>query len=129
VVLLDLPARFLGGPLDLGPRVPGLRRSDDAAEPAVGEPSDPAQPGRGASAQPQVERTGGQRGHGRVVEMEEAPVVGDAGLAEQPAHDRERLVEQGGPRTVGHRVEATVGGGGRPHPERRQDPPGGERGQ
>ena len=128
VVGLDLPARVGGRAFDQRRGRRGLVGGDEAAEPAVGEPADAPQPGRGAPAEPDVERPRRQRRHRHVVEVEDRPwwVTRSASSRRTTS---ERLVEERGavPARSGEELPFRRGRG--PDPERRQDPPRGERGQ
>ncbi|MCO5605450.1 hypothetical protein L7F22_059634 [Adiantum nelumboides] len=109
VVVVDRPAGVAGGGLDDGAGTGGLVGGEEAAQPAVGEPADPAQPDLRATAQPQVERAGRARRDGRVVEGEELAVVGHRLLGQQPSQHHEGLLEHRGPGGADQRVDA--GGG------------------
>jgi DNA-binding Lrp family transcriptional regulator len=61
VVLVDRAPRLVGRGIDRGDRAARFVRGEQRAEPAVGEPPHPAQPGWRRSAEPDVERLGRPR--------------------------------------------------------------------
>jgi hypothetical protein len=129
VVLFHLAVRLGGGVLNFLHRRTGLGRRQQRAEPPVGQPPHPAQRGGRRTAQPDVERLGRPRAHGGAGHREEAPREVDLLGREQQPQQLQRLVEDGGPVAGGDGKQRPFGVLGRPQPEHRQHPAGGQPGQ
>jgi hypothetical protein len=129
VVLFHLAVRPGRGVLDLLHRRARLGRRQQRAEPSVGQPPDPAERGGCRTAQPDVERLGRPRAHGGAGHREEAPREVDLLGREQQPQQLQRLVEDRGPVAGGDGKQRPFGVLGRPQPEHRQHPAGGQPGQ
>ena len=129
VILFHLASGLGRGVLDERDGLARLGRGQQRAEPPVGQPPHPAERGGGRTAQPDVERLGRPRAHAGAGHGEEAPREVDLLRCEQQSQQLQRLVEDGGPLAIGDGKQGPFGVLGRPQPEHRQHPAGGQPGQ
>ena len=120
---------MLGGDLlDDRPAGGGVGGRDERRQPAVGQPADPAQLGRGDAAEPDVE-AGRLRAHLQALVVEALAVVVDDVVEPARPHHGERLVEPARPLAALDAERLVLAGVGDAEPERRQQPPAGHHGE
>jgi hypothetical protein len=124
VIGVDFPVRRVGRGLDRRDGGAGFRRREQGAEPSVGEPPHPPQPGRRRSAEPDVQRLSRQRTNRRAFHREERPVERHVLSRQHQPQQRQRLVEHRAPLPGRHREQRTLGGEGGLQTEHRQQPAG-----
>jgi hypothetical protein len=118
--------RLVGGAPDRADGGTGLARGEQAAQPAVGQPAHPPQPGQGRAAEPQVQPAARQEADPGCLDGEELPGEVHSGLLEQQPQQGQRLVEDVAAASRRHGEPGALGGAGRLWAENRQDPMRGE---
>ncbi|CAG7319654.1 hypothetical protein PICSAR65_02130 [Mycobacterium avium subsp. paratuberculosis] len=129
MVGFDVPSGGRRGPLDRLAPGPGLRRGEEAAQPTVGQRTDPPKRRGRRTAQPNIQwRCGFGRdrrtGHAEIPPGERRRI-----LHQRRAQQPQRLVEHRRPLAVGNHEHLAFGRNRRAQPEHRKDPLGRERRQ